>query len=244
MKARILHRGFAPIDAVKATMTVFAVLGLGMLIGGGVFLKSTSDFMATAQRAEGRVIDLEYRRSGEGGAYYPVVRFRGASGEEVTFRSRVGKRPPGYSQGDPVVVLYDPLDPSEAKVESFFELWFGALILGILGSLFGGIGGGYWGWKLLLRRRDAWLDRHGEWITARIVDIYLDDFASVNSQKPWRIRAQWQDPLGTAVCVFTSRILWFDPGPFLKDQEIGVLIDRRDPQRYKFDLSSLPQQEG
>jgi len=244
MKARILHRGFGPINSLKVTMAVFAVLGLAMLIGCGALVKSNQDFLATAQSAEGRVIDLVYQSSGEGGAFYPMVRFRSADGREVTFRSRVGRNPASYAVGDPVMVLYDPQNPSDAMVESFFRLWFGPLMLSIVGSLFGGIGWGYWGWAYRQYRRDAWLDRHGNRISARVVDVGLDQGLSRQGAKPWRIRAQWQDPLGQGVYVFHSRPLWFDPKPFLKDDEIGVLIDRRNPQLYKFDLSSLPQQEA
>ncbi len=243
MKARILHRGFRPRNIAKLAMGLFAVLGFGMLIVGGVLLTSSWDLLASGARAEGRVIDLEYRRSDDGGSYYPVVRFRSAGGEEITLRSRVGTSPPAFSEGEAVTVLYDPRDPYAGKIDSFSQLWFGPLMLGLMGSIFGGIGGGYWGWRYLRGRRDAWLDRRGERITARILDAGPDRSLSANGQSPWRIRAQWQDPLGEAVYVFNSRALWFDPAPFLKDDEIGVLIDRRNPRRYKFDLSALPQQE-
>ena len=224
-------------------MGLFAVVGFATLIAGGVLVKSTWALLATGERAEGRVIELEYRRSDDGGSYYPVVRFRSAGGEEITFRSSFGTSPPAFSEGEAVTVLYDPRNPYAGKIDSFSQLWLGPLILGLLGGVFGGIGG-YWGWRYLRGRQDAWLDRRGERITARILDVGLDRGLSVNGQRPWRIRAQWQDLLGEAVYVFNSRALWFDPAPFLKDDEIGVLIDRRNPGRYKFDLSALPQQEN
>ena len=109
-----------------------------------------------------------------------------------------------------------------------------------MGLVFAGIGIGYWAWRLTVRRRDSWLDRRGRRIAARIVDIGLDNSQSMNGQSPWRIRAQWQDPVSRDVYVFNSRAIWFDPAPFVSGKEIGVLIDRKDPGRYKLDLSFLP----
>ena len=241
MRARILHRGLGPGVTLKLVMGVFTLLGLGMILGTIILFHSTAAFLAAAETAPGVVTDLEYRRDSDGGTYYPLVRFRGPEGRELVFRGQVGSSPPAYARGEAVTVLYDPAAPETARIDGFFQLWFGPLILGGLGLVFGGIGLGYWGWRLVLARRDTWLERHGARITARVVDVGLDRSLAMNGQSPWRIRAQWQDPLGTGVFVFNSRAIWFDPAPFLAEEEIGVLIDRRDPRRYKLDLSFLPE---
>lgn len=241
MRARILHRGLGPRITLKLVMGAFAVLGLGMLLGTIILFHSTAAFLAGARSAPGVVTELEYRRDSDGGTYYPLVRFRGPDGRDLVFRGQVGSSPPAYARGEAVTVLYDPATPENARIDGFFQLWFGPLILGGLGLVFGGIGLGYWTWRLLTARRDAWLERHGARITARIVDVGLDGSLAMNGQSPWRIRAQWQDPLGDEVFVFNSRAIWFDPAPFLTGEEIGVLIDRRNPGRYRLDLSFLPE---
>ena len=49
--------------------------------------------------------------------YYPVVRFALPDGREVETVTRSGASPPPARTGAPVTVLYDPADPSVARVE-------------------------------------------------------------------------------------------------------------------------------
>lgn len=246
MRAQMLQRAIVHRKITNIAMTLFAVVGIGMLVRGGFLAKSTLDFSAVAESAEGQVVDVEYHRSTKHRSYHPVVRFRSANGEEINFTFEDARRPSIYSRGDVVTVLYDPQAPHGARIDSFLQLWFGATSLGIMGGVLSGVGIGYWGWKVRRTRQDAWLDRHGERISARIVDIWPDTDYSISRQgrHPWRIRAQWQDPMAQVVYVFNSRNLWFDPAPFLRDKNIDVIIDRRNPGRYKIDLSLLPQEAG
>ena len=240
MAVRVFHRGIGPRILWKAFMGIFAVLGLGMLTGAALMFHSTTNFVARTEAASGVVTDLEYRRGSDGPTYYPVIRFRGPTGQDVFFKGRVGSNPARYARGETVTVLYDPETPEKARIDSFFQLWFGPLVLGGLGAVFGGIGCGYWSWRLIMSRRDSWLEHHGQRITAEIVDIGLDHSRAMSGQSPWRIRAQWRHPLSNDVYVFNSRATWFDPTPFVTGKEIDVLIDRTDPSRYMLDLSVLP----
>ena len=63
------------------------------------------------------------------------------SGNPVEFTGSVGSSPPAFDVGEPVAVLYDPAEPEEARIDSFFQLWFAALILGGIGLVFASIGG-------------------------------------------------------------------------------------------------------
>ena len=47
--------------------------------------------------------------------------------------ARWGARSP-FDIGEAVAVLYDPSHPRDARIDSFFQLWFAPLILGFLGS--------------------------------------------------------------------------------------------------------------
>lgn len=240
MRIRVLHRSFVRAHLVTILMGAFALIGTAMLVGGGVLVHDNMKVLATASRAEGSVVALEHRRGGEGGGtYVPVVMFRTEHGEEITFRGTVATNPPAFRTGETVRVLYDPDMTVPPRIDSFWQLWFGTVILGILGSVFGGIGWGYWGSKIAGRRLEAWLDRHGRRIEAEVVDVGLDRAFSFNHQSPWRIRAQWHDETGGELYLFNSRALWFDPEPFLHGGRITVLIDPDDPRRYKMDLAGL-----
>jgi hypothetical protein len=186
---------------------------------------------------------LEYQRSGSdgGGSYYPVIEFRTVRNEAVVFRGSVGSNPPSFRRGEQVRVLYDPTTPEIAKIDSFFQLWFLPLVLGVMGLTFGGAGGGYWAWYLAKLRRGSWLQGHGRPVDADIVDIGVDRSLTVNGRSPWRITAQWLDPSGDKLHLFKSDHIWFDPEPFVDGDKIRVLIDPQNPDRYSIDLSFLPE---
>ncbi len=223
--------------------SIISILGVVLLVLCGLFVYQTLEFLAVAKGADGTVVRLEYERSGSssGGAYYPIVRFLLRTGETFEFRSSVGSSPPSYRRGEPVRVLYDPTTPESAEIDSFFSLWFAPILLGFLGSVFGAFGVGYWGWFIARVRREAWLARHGRRIVADIVDVAIERSVKRNRRSPWRITAQWTDPLSRKVHVFKSRRIWFDPTPFMKGETVSVLIDPDDPRRYMVDLSFLPE---
>jgi hypothetical protein len=238
MRVQVFHRSFLRAHLVAIVLTAFAVIGSTCLVGGAYLARDSFALLATAVRAEGRVAELEYQRSSDGGGTYkPVVRFRPEGAEEIEFRGTVGSNPPSFRKGEAVEVLYDPQAPERARINSFGQLWFVPVLLGVFGLVFGGIGWGYWIMKLITKRRDAWLTRHGRLIEAEIIDIGKDGAISFNRQTPWRIRAQWKDPAGSGLYVFNSRALWFDPAPLVKGKKIAILIDPRNPGRYRMDLA-------
>jgi hypothetical protein len=111
---------------------VFLAVGLGLGTGGFFAWKHVADQRERGLRADGEVIRLE--RSG--GAYYPWVRFETRNGTPVEFRGSVGSKPPAFEVGEKVEVLYQRDAPEDAHIDSFFENWFLALILGFLGTVF------------------------------------------------------------------------------------------------------------
>jgi hypothetical protein len=127
----------------SALIGVFFLVGLGMLGGAGYLVVDTRRDIAAGVSADGRVIDLIAERGSDGDTmYYPRVRFMTAAGEPVEFTGSVGSSPAAFDVGEAVVVLYDPADPGGARIDSFFQLWFGPLILGFLGLIFATVGGG------------------------------------------------------------------------------------------------------
>jgi hypothetical protein len=82
-------------------------------------------FVRIAAHAHGRIVRMiEHKDKDEETVYFPVFSFRDAQGEDQTVHSSSGSFPPAYEVGDTVSVLYNPNDPSNAKINSFFR--FGA----------------------------------------------------------------------------------------------------------------------
>jgi hypothetical protein len=64
-----------------------------------------------------------------GTTYAPVVRYE-VEGQTHTFTSSNSSNPPAYEIGERVVLLYDPADPTRARIDSWWELWLMPLALG------------------------------------------------------------------------------------------------------------------
>jgi hypothetical protein len=116
---------------------VFFAGGIAALVAGVLLLVHTARFVADAERATGTVVDLSVETDADGDEiFHPVVRFVTTESEEIEFVSSTGSVPPAHSPGDLVEVLYDPNDPSDAKLSGFFDLWLFPLLPVVLGAAF------------------------------------------------------------------------------------------------------------
>jgi hypothetical protein len=188
---------------------------------------------AQMQSARGEVVDLTQG--------CPAVRFITASNEPLFFLSDVCSNPPAFGLGDSVAVLYDPAQPSRAKIDGFLENWFVSLVLGSIGSVFLLISSFFIIPPLLARRRAEHLSRHGTPVFAELTEVRRNEMLSVNGMQPWRIVAQWVNPATGKLHRFTSANLWFDPSPYIRGNQVQVFIDPQKPKRYSVDTSFLPE---
>ncbi len=93
---------------------------------------TTSEFIELSVETEGTVIDFTQRK----GSYRPVVRYFDSSSREYVLLSTVGSDRPQFSLNEKVVVLYAPDNPSEARINRFWHLWFWTVLAGIFGGAF------------------------------------------------------------------------------------------------------------
>jgi hypothetical protein len=154
---------------------VVALIGLGIAWFGWNVRAQTLEFIEASDRAEGTVVQVVSQARTSNGEqktyFYPVIEFVTRDGESVRFQDSTGSNPPEYREGERVQVLYDPLTPESARIESFAGLWlmptvllgFGAVfvlfgVLGFFNSLLWilGIAGllGIWAWLLTRKRTE------------------------------------------------------------------------------------------
>ncbi len=220
---------------------LFAVIGLGLLIGAGYMANNTRAFLARAVHAQGTVVDLASRRSSDHSlSYYPEVAFQDANGRTIRFQSASGSNPPSYSRGDKVAVLYLPSTPENARIDGFMGVWFGTVIVGGLGLVFFLIGGGIILAGVRKSRMKADLLQHGRRIESDALSVETNTSVAVNGKNPFRIVAQWRDPASGATHAFRSDNVWTDPTDAIKGKSARIFVDRNDLSRYYVDLSSLP----
>jgi uncharacterized protein DUF3592 len=127
--------------------SVFGLVGAGLLVAGIAVGAATVSFMTSAERVDGKVVDMTERTTSDSSssgsststAWYPTVEFD-VDGKAYSFQSSVGRNPPGYEIGDTVEVAYAPGDPDNARMAAFWSAYLLPLILGGIGIVFTSIG--------------------------------------------------------------------------------------------------------
>jgi hypothetical protein len=95
--------------------------------------------LARCQKTWGDVIDVKEHSGGDGPTKHPVIRYKAATGEDVTFESKFGSSNWKVKTGDRLEILVNPGNLSDAEVVSFMAQWGLPLIFAIVaaGSIIG-----------------------------------------------------------------------------------------------------------
>jgi hypothetical protein len=233
---------------LKVMGLTFFLVGGGLLTGAYFSVRSTQTFLASAQKTEGTVIDLEESvskttkngRTETSRTYVPVIKFQGPNGADVVFRSNTGSNPPSHAIDDKVEVLYSPSNPANAKLNGIFEIWGTGLILGLIGLVFASVGGASLALAIRNARVKAWLLKNGSTINAPIKEVRLNESLKVNGRSPWIIVCEWQDPKSKNIYSFKSENFWYDPSEYISAPQMLVKIDPSNPKKYWVDISQMP----
>jgi hypothetical protein len=114
---------------------VILAVGLGFGIYNLVFLNRSVP-------ATGTIESLAPVMNQEDGSlnYAPVFTFMAQDGHSYTVKAGVASNPPGFTVGQVVNVRYVRTDPTGAKLDSFWQLWFMTIVFAGLGLFFSGAG--------------------------------------------------------------------------------------------------------
>lgn len=106
-------------------------------LGTQKYIKSL-DFIAEAKSTSGRVVGFKiWDAPGIGDwddIHYAMILFTLEDGREIRFQGPSKDGPVKLRLDDEVRVLYDPTDPTIAKVDSFMGLWFASTMLYGMGA--------------------------------------------------------------------------------------------------------------
>ncbi len=229
-------------NALKLIGAIFLLGSILLLGAGGYSYHRTKKFLENSAAAKGTVVDLAPRSSRSGGpTYAPVVRFKTERGETITTYGSLASSPPSYRRGEEVTVRYDPKNPCEVSIDSFFELWFLTMILLGIGAVFGMVGVPMTLSSVFSARKIKWLRENGQVIMTEYQSVIVNQSERSGGQHPYQIVSQWLDPTTGKVYVFRSRNLYFNPEKYIQTSQIPVRIDPQNPKRYWMDTSFLPE---
>jgi len=108
--------------------------GVWLLISGWRLFDASAQFVQRASPAPGRVVAYDRPLASSAGPLQPVVRFSVNRAESHEFRPHFATVWTGYDLGQSVIVLYDPDNPEDARVDDFWQLWFLPVGTGTFGA--------------------------------------------------------------------------------------------------------------
>lgn len=124
------HGFIVPSRIIGAIIFVTGFLPLSL--GVWLYLEA-QDFAASATRTKGTVTELVPSASNDDGTTYSAVfEFEDSTGSTRKGTSSWSSNPPAHAIGESVTVLYDPADPSDARLEQSATSWLLPIILGVM----------------------------------------------------------------------------------------------------------------
>jgi len=124
----------------KIIVGIFLAVAVIMLGVAAVSAVTTSLALSREKSTAGRVVDLVARKDQAGQVFYfPVVEFYLPDESRQKVQLSEGSSSPEYTIGEAVTILYDPEQPSTARIKSIGSallMWIVPLITGVVGAAF------------------------------------------------------------------------------------------------------------
>jgi Protein of unknown function (DUF3592). len=115
------YRRYQRMNNPRFVGPIFLLLGIIFGLLAAVLALNSQQFLVGTVTTTGKIIRCANGNGAES-ACKPVVRFTTPSGQTVIFTSTFSSST--FSQGEELVVCYHPDDPANARIGTFFALWF------------------------------------------------------------------------------------------------------------------------
>lgn len=121
--------------------------GAMMVFFAAKFYISTQKLIQNGIVVNATVIDLVSSGSRRGATYKPVFEFSDISGNKQQFTSTIASRPPAYTLGEVVPIIYDAQNADAVATIGFWGLYRWTIVLLSIATPLLIIGGGYFLFK-------------------------------------------------------------------------------------------------
>lgn len=113
-------------------------IGIFCIIVSWSHYRDTTTFLKTAIPTQGTVIEGTVIKTKETN---PTIQFKSKDGRKVIFKDTHNRSSSSafrevYSTGSQVSIIYQPNHPENARINTFYQLWFGLLISAFVGIVF------------------------------------------------------------------------------------------------------------
>lgn len=144
MAAELQQKHATGINVGKTVGGIF--MGIGGLLLGIALILLYSNYTFSKRALPIKCLVLSYEtyqsRNDDGGSttmYRPTFQYE-FRGKTYTYESNSSSSSPEFQAGETVDALIDPEEPTEILIASFMEQWFAIVLLGGMGTMFGGLG--------------------------------------------------------------------------------------------------------
>ena len=132
------------------SFTIWIACSIICIVIGLIYSVFSLIFVIQSEKSQGTLIEFDSK-------YAPVVEFRDSLGNLHQFTSKLTSFPPVGRVGDEINILYNPSKPNKAKINSFLEIWFFAIVFGGLGIIQFFV---FWGLSTLTKRSIRYLNNN------------------------------------------------------------------------------------
>ena len=136
----------------EARLIIFFVIGLFVCYLGYYQLQETQQLLDSGVKTTATVVDLVKRAKGTDDThhkYSAVFRYKTQAGSAHRVTSSYASYPAPYDIGEEVEIIYNPNDPEDYKVDSFWGLYRWVIFAFFFGGMIVVISGvGYWMYRV------------------------------------------------------------------------------------------------
>lgn len=207
------------------------------LIAGWLWF-SIGSFLKTAVLTTGTVVSVYEEDSFDGTSYGMDFSFVVPSGKKMVGSTHIGGDDAGYAKGKSVEVYYNPLNPADVKINSFFQLYLMPIVFSVaaFAEFFSATI-----LTFLSRKRKSdkdWLRQQGHMVHAEVISV---DAVSVDDKNSnvYTVTCRWLNPENQQVMTFSSEP-FSSLAPTVLGTKLPVYIDPQAPaEKYWIDLSQV-----
>lgn len=130
-------------SAAPILARVFLSIGLSLIVGAGICAAFVAQSHSSDSHADGTVVELVPSGGGSSSRYRARVEFATSAGTHIRFLSSISSNPPPAKVGEHIDVRYDPENPHDATINTYWQVWFLPTLLAIIGAPFLLVGTGF-----------------------------------------------------------------------------------------------------
>ncbi len=209
---------------------IFAMVGVGLLVGGFFSVKSTNRFLESAVSVQGKISNIESYRNKNGERCHCVyVNF---DLEGRVYRDiALAEYSSDMYEGEAIVLLCDPNNPEDVRSKSTIYLL--SIILISMGTIFFFMG--FIPTVIIVKRniQTKRLFETGYTLQATIESIGENRSIRVNGKHPYQVYCTYKDPVSGVIYRFKNCNIWTNPsGVLFEGGPVTVYVDANDYSKH------------